>query len=80
MIHVIRKKCKELYKEKCKKMRLFLVRFDGNIGIIRCRNLEKENVINLLNLINEVNSKKVDIKTVGTSGTIKSLIKKHFTS
>ena len=80
MIHAIRKKCKELYKDRCKKMGIFLVRFDGFKGITRCKNIEKDNVINLMNSIDTIDSKKVKIKTIGTSGTIKSLIKKHFTN
>jgi len=80
MVKAIRKKCTELFNEKCKKMGIFLVRFDGYKGILRCKHLEKENVITLLNSIGKIDSKKATIKTVGTSGTIKSLIKKHLKS
>lgn len=73
----IRNKCTELYKDKCKKMGIFLVRFDGNEGVLRCKHIEKENVINLLNSINRINKNDAIVKTIGTSGTIKSLIKKH---
>jgi len=47
------------------------------MGIIRCNHLEKENTINLLRSIKSVSSKKVEIETLGTSGTIKSLVSKH---
>jgi len=58
-------------------MGLRLIRFDGEMGIIRCNHLEKENTINLLRSIKSVSSKKVEIETLGTSGTIKSLVSKH---
>jgi len=77
LIHAIRNKCSELFNEKCKKMGIFLVRFDGNKGILRCRHIEKENAIKILNSIEKIKSKKISIQTVGTSGTIKSLNKKH---
>ena len=77
MINKIRRKCSETFKDDCKKKGFFLVRFDNNKGILRCKNFEKENAIKLLKSIKEINSKTVKIKTIGTSGTIKSLIKKH---
>ena len=51
---------------------MYLIRYDGKKGIIKCNHIEKENTIKLLTSI-----KKVKIETVGTSGTIKSLIQKH---
>ncbi len=58
-------------------MGLRLIRFDGEKGIMRCNHLEKENTIKLLRSIKSVSSKKVEIETLGTSGTIKSLVSKH---
>ncbi len=58
-------------------MGLRLIRFDGEMGIMRCNHLEKENTIKLLRSIKSVSSKKVEIETLGTSGTIKSLVSKH---
>ena len=78
MINEIRKKCSESFGDDCKKKGFYLVRFNGSKGILRCKNTEKENAIILLKSITEVKSNKIDIDTVGTSGTIKSLIKKHF--
>jgi len=54
-----------------------LTRFDGEKGIVRCNHIEKENTIKLLKSINKIYSNEVEIKTLGTSGTIKSLMKKH---
>ena len=53
-------------------MGLRLIRFDGKKGIIKCNHIEKENTIELLKSIKNVN-----IKPIGTSGTIKALQKKH---
>ena len=58
-------------------MGLYIVRFDGEKGIVKCKHTEKENTINLLKSIEEISSNKVNIETLGTSGTIKSLNKKH---
>ncbi len=58
-------------------MGLYLIRFDGDKGILKCNHVEKENTIKLLKSIKKISSKKVEIETLGTSGTIKSLVKKH---
>ena len=77
MISEIRKKCRTLFDKDCKEMRVFLIRFDGKKGIVRCGHIEKENTIELLRSITAISDKDVIIETLGTSGTIKSLIKKH---
>jgi len=58
-------------------MGIYLVRFDGQKGIIKCNHIEKENTIKLLKSIKKISSHKVSIETLGTSGTIKALIRKH---
>lgn len=58
-------------------MGLFVLRFNGREGIIRCRHTEKENTIKILTSINMIDDKKVEIITLGTSGTIKALVNKH---
>lgn len=63
-----------------REMGLFIIRFDGKQGIIRCRHTDKDDTIKLLKSINEINNHKVEIETVGTSGTIKSLVKKHMSN
>jgi RNase P/RNase MRP subunit POP5 len=60
-------------------MGLYVVRFNGEKGIVKCNHIEKENTIKLLNSIEKISSYKVSIQTVGTSGTIKSLLRKHMT-
>jgi RNase P/RNase MRP subunit POP5 len=56
---------------------IFLIRFDQGKGIVKCNHIEKENTIKLLKSIKKISSNNVDIETLGTSGTIKTLIKKH---
>jgi len=58
-------------------MGIYLIRFDGRKGIVKCNHIDKDNTINLLTSIDNINSHKIKIKTLGTSGTIKSLIRKH---
>jgi RNase P/RNase MRP subunit POP5 len=54
-----------------------LIRFDGLKGIVICNHTEKDNTIKLLQSIENISSKKVQVETFGTSGTIKALIRKH---
>ena len=54
-----------------------MVRFDGIKGIVKCNHIEKENTIKLLKSIKKISSNKVNIETLGTSGTIKALIRKY---
>ena len=77
MINEIREQCRHVFNKDCNEMNLRLIRFDGTKGILKCSHTEKVNAIKLLKSIKKISSKKVDIETVGTSGTIKSLIKKH---
>lgn len=58
-------------------MRIYLTRFDGEKGIVRCSHVEKENTIRLLKSIDVISNQNVTVETLGTSGTIKALIRKH---
>ena len=58
-------------------MGLYLIRLNDDKGIVKCNHIEKENTIELLKSITNVSSQKVNIKTLGTSGTIKALTKKY---
>ncbi|MCK4415653.1 MAG: hypothetical protein KAU84_00725 [Thermoplasmatales archaeon] len=73
----LRKQCRTLFDKDCRDMGIYLIRFDGEKGIVRCNHIEKDNTIKLLRSIKDIGTKKVSIETLGTSGTIKSLIKKH---
>jgi len=77
MLRVLRKQCTILYNKNFKEMGLFLTKFNENKGILRCKHTEKNNTIDLLRSINKIGPEKVEIETLGTSGTIKSLEKKH---
>lgn len=77
LIDAVRMKCSTLFKKDFRDMELFILRFNGEKGIIRCKHLEKENTIKLLISIEKIGSKKVKIDTIATSGTIKSLVNKH---
>ena len=77
IIREIRMQCKTLFNKDCKELGIFLVRFDKDKGIVRCNHIEKDNTIKLLTSINNISSNNVTIETLGTSGTIKSLIRKH---
>ena len=73
----IRLQCKHLFNKDCKDTGISLIRFDGEKGIVKCNHVEKENTIKLLKSIKKISSHKVNIETLGTSGTIKALIRKH---
>lgn len=77
IIEVVRKQSMVLFDRNFKEMGLFIVRFNGIKGIIRCRHTEKENTIKLMKNIEIIGTRKVKIDTIATSGTIKALIKKH---
>ncbi len=79
IINEIRSQCNSLFNKNYRELGLYLIRFNGEQGILQCKHTEKENAIQLLRSIKKVSSKNVQIETLGTSGTIKSLIKKHMT-
>ena len=58
-------------------MGIYLIRFDGNMGIIKCNNMNKDETIKILKSIKKISSNNMELKTLGTSGTIKGLVGKH---
>lgn len=80
MISTIRQQCSTMYNRDYRELKLFLTRFDGKQGILRCKHTEKDNAIDLLNSIKKISNIDVEVKTVGTSGTIKALIRKHMSN
>jgi RNase P/RNase MRP subunit POP5 len=56
--------------------RLWLAVFDGACGLVRTTNVEKDDAIRAIVDIDMVAGDRVHIKTVGTSGTIRSAIEK----
>lgn len=77
MIQEIREQTLNLFNKNYNDMGIYLIRFDGEQGIVKCNHTEKENTIKLLKSIKQISSDNVEIETLGTSGTIKALIKKH---
>lgn len=77
MIKEIKKNSLDLFNKNLKEIGIYLIRYDKNIGIIRCNNINKEDVIKILKSINNISSINLKITTFGTSGTIKGLINKN---
>lgn len=77
LLNEIRRQCKHMFYKDSKEMGIRLIRFDGFKGIIKCSHLETKNTIILLKSIDKLGSKNVELVTISTSGTIRSLIKKH---
>ena len=80
VIKEIQRQCRDIFNKNCKEMDIRLIKFNGSYGIIQCNYKEKENTIMLLKSIKRISTNKVKIKTIATSGTIRSLINKHMTS
>jgi RNase P/RNase MRP subunit POP5 len=79
MISTLRSYCHNHFSCSLKEKNLFLTRFNGKKGIVRCEHTDKQETIILLTSIRQIDTKKVTVKTIATSGTIKSLVKKHDT-
>jgi RNase P/RNase MRP subunit POP5 len=78
LISEIKDQCKKMFDRDFKNLGLYLIKYnDKGMGIIRCKHTEKENTIKLLSGIKKIGSKKTNINTIATSGTIKTLIRKH---
>jgi RNase P/RNase MRP subunit POP5 len=57
--------------------RLWLVHFQEGFALVRCGHLLKDRAIELLNGTESVRGKKVELSTLGTSGTIKAALAKY---
>lgn len=77
LIAALQSYCSSLHDCSLKDKKIYLTRFNGEKGIVRCKHTEKKATIQLLESIKKINHNSVDITTIATSGTIKSLIKKH---
>ena len=77
LINVLRSSTYDLFECSLKEKKIFLTRFNGRKGIVRCKHTEKQNTIKILQSITEINGTSVVVKTIATSGTIKSLVQKH---
>ena len=78
LISEIKNQCKKMFDIDYKNFGLYLIKYnDKGMGIIKCNHTEKENTIKLLSNIKKIGNIKININTVATSGTIKTLIRKH---
>jgi RNase P/RNase MRP subunit POP5 len=77
LINEIKNKSFDLFKQNLNDSGIYIIKFDGNIGIIRCNQMNKDKTIQILKSITKISSNDIEIDTIGTSGTIKGLIKKH---
>lgn len=57
---------------------LYLIRFNGKYGMVRCSHREKEKAASFLNSIKSIGTKYISIRTLGTSGTIRAAYRKWF--
>jgi RNase P/RNase MRP subunit POP5 len=78
IISALQQQCKNLFGKNCKALGIFLTRYNANRGVIRCFHTETTETIQLLRSIQRINDKKVTVDTIGTSGTIKTLLRKYF--
>jgi RNase P/RNase MRP subunit POP5 len=77
LIKEIKKNCYSIFNKNFNEIGIYLIKFNGDKGIIKCNNMNKDTTIKLLKSIEKISKTKIKIITIGTSGTIKSLIKKH---
>jgi RNase P/RNase MRP subunit POP5 len=70
---VLRKQAFDLFSKDAKELGLWVVRFDGTTGIVKCRYREKDRTIQLLQTLKKIGSKSVTFTTYATSGTIRGI-------
>ena len=81
MISEIKNQCKKMFDRDFSTLGLYIIKYkDNGIGIIKCKHTEKENTIKVLSGIKKIGIITAHIKTVGTSGTVKTLIRKHMSN
>jgi RNase P/RNase MRP subunit POP5 len=67
-----------LFDKPCGIYGIYLTRFDGEKGVIRCFHTAKQDSIHLLKSITKIGNTLVTIEPIGTSGTMKTLLQKYF--
>lgn len=77
LLQALRQSTFELFLKNTKELGLWIVRFDGTTGILKCHYRETENVKQLLRSIKNIGTKPVIITTHATSGTIHGLTAKE---
>ncbi len=77
IINAINEACTTAYDIHPSDLRLRLIRFDKNKGILRCLHDQRDHTIFLLQSITHIENKPIQLQTIATSGTIKALVNKH---
>jgi RNase P/RNase MRP subunit POP5 len=72
------KMVRKTFKQKYISVKPWLTRYKNNKGLLRCVHTGKGEAIRILNSVKQIGNITVEIKTVGTSGTIKAAMKKYF--
>jgi RNase P/RNase MRP subunit POP5 len=81
LILEIKNHCKKLFDRDYKNLGLYLIKYnEKDMGIIKCKHTEKENTIKLLSDITQIGDRKINIITIATSGSIKTLIHKYMSN
>jgi RNase P/RNase MRP subunit POP5 len=73
LIQALRQQTTDLFSKAAKELGLWVVKFDGTTGIIKCNYQEKEHTIQLLQSLKKIGSKSVTFTTYATSGTIRGI-------
>ena len=76
LIQALRQQTHDLFSKAAKELGLWVVKFDGTTGIIKCNYQEKEHTIQLLQSLKKIGSKSVTFTTYATSGTIRGITDK----
>lgn len=77
LIQTLRQQTQDLFSKTTKELGLWVIHFDGTIGIIKCDHTEKERTIQLLHSMKKIGLKSVCFVTNATSGTIRGIIDKN---
>ncbi|HIG99690.1 MAG TPA: hypothetical protein HA258_03815 [Thermoplasmata archaeon] len=73
LIQELRQQTSTLFSKNLKDLRLWVIRFDGRDGVLKCHYTEKEHIIQILISIKKIGESSVTITTSSTSGTIHGL-------
>ncbi|DAC72413.1 MAG TPA: hypothetical protein DSN98_05380 [Thermoplasmata archaeon] len=73
LIQALRQATYDLYSKNTKELGLWVIRFDGTSGILKCHYREKEHAIALLQSLKKIGPTTITITTHATSGTIHGL-------
>lgn len=73
-INALRRRASELFSKTVQELGLWVIRFDGATGILKCQYRHTERCKTLLYSLRTIGSTPVIVTTLATSGTIKSLL------